>query len=133
MFPAPCAPFLDARMGVRDNPAFMWPDRQSLLALAPPSDGQAPNPLIQFIPLILVFGVFYFVVFAPMHPPSRSEEQFRLRKSLPVFLLRPWLEGEAMIVEEVAEEIALFFSAIEKRLETAVSNQAPSGSGTGEA
>jgi len=43
-----------------------------LLALAPaPSGGDAPNPLLQLVPFLLIFVVFYFIVFAPMRKKQK--------------------------------------------------------------
>ncbi|MDH3745785.1 MAG: preprotein translocase subunit YajC [Acidobacteriota bacterium] len=42
------------------------------LALA---EGVSRNPLIQFVPLILIFGIFYFFLFAPMRKRQKALEQ----------------------------------------------------------
>jgi preprotein translocase subunit YajC len=47
-----------------------------ILAVAPPaSDGEQPNLLFQFMPFIVIFGVFYFLVFAPMRKKQRNHTQ----------------------------------------------------------
>ena len=44
-----------------------------LLAVSQPSgDGQQPSLLFQFLPFILIFAVFYFLVFAPMRKKQRK-------------------------------------------------------------
>ncbi len=42
------------------------------LALA---EGASANPLIQFVPLILIFGIFYFLLFAPMRKRQKALQQ----------------------------------------------------------
>jgi len=43
-----------------------------VLSLAPPSSGEKPNMLVQFMPFLLIFGVFYFLVFAPMRKKQKK-------------------------------------------------------------
>ncbi|RKZ14590.1 preprotein translocase subunit YajC [bacterium] len=44
----------------------------TLLALAPAStSGEAPNALVQLVPFLLIFVVFYFIVFAPMRKKQK--------------------------------------------------------------
>ena len=44
----------------------------SLLAFA---EGTAPGPLLQFVPLIVIFGIFYFLLFAPMRKKQKALQQ----------------------------------------------------------
>ena len=54
----------------------------SLVSLAPPTSADQPNMLVQFLPFILIFGVFYFLVFAPMRKKQRKHaEMLRQLKS----------------------------------------------------
>ena len=47
-----------------------------ILALAAPAtDGEQSNLLFQFMPFIVIFGVFYFLVFAPMRKKQRNHTQ----------------------------------------------------------
>ena len=47
-----------------------------ILAVASPAgEGQQPNLLFQFMPFIVIFGVFYFLVFAPMRKKQRNHTQ----------------------------------------------------------
>ena len=46
----------------------------SILALASPGAEQ-PNLIVQFLPFILIFGVFYFLVFAPMRKKQRKHSE----------------------------------------------------------
>ena len=50
-----------------------------LLAFAPPATDQPGNPLFQYGPLILVFLVFYFVVFAPMRKKQKAHGEMLSR------------------------------------------------------
>ena len=46
-----------------------------ILGLAPPSGGDQANPLIQMIPFLLIFVVFYFIVFAPMRKKQKRHSE----------------------------------------------------------
>jgi preprotein translocase subunit YajC len=47
-----------------------------VLAMAAPPQGGAPgNPLIQFLPLILIFVVFYFLLIAPARRKQKQHTQ----------------------------------------------------------
>ena len=48
----------------------------TLLALAPSStSGEAPNALVQLVPFLLIFVVFYFIVFAPMRKKQKRHAE----------------------------------------------------------
>ena len=48
----------------------------SLLLFAPPVAGQAaPNPLIQIVPLVLIFIVFYFFLIRPQQKKQKDREK----------------------------------------------------------
>ncbi len=48
----------------------------SLLLFAPPVAGQAaPNPLIQIVPLVLIFIVFYFFMIRPQQKKQKDREK----------------------------------------------------------
>ncbi len=48
----------------------------TLLALAPSStSGEAPNALVQLVPFLLIFVVFYFIVFAPMRKKQKRHTE----------------------------------------------------------
>ena len=44
----------------------------AILAMAPPSGESQGNPLIQFMPLILIFVVFYFLLIAPARKKQKK-------------------------------------------------------------
>ncbi|MEZ5332649.1 MAG: preprotein translocase subunit YajC [Thermoanaerobaculia bacterium] len=49
---------------------------QSVLMLSAFADAPvAPNPLMQFLPLVLVFGIFYFLLIAPMRKRQKAHQQ----------------------------------------------------------
>jgi len=37
--------------------------------------GQATNPLLGFLPMILIFGIFYFLLFMPMQKQKKQQRQ----------------------------------------------------------
>lgn len=47
----------------------------SLLLFAPPAGGQNPNPVIQLIPLVLIFLVFYFFMIRPQQKKQKEREK----------------------------------------------------------
>jgi len=46
----------------------------SLFAMAAPPDGG--SPWLQFIPFVLVLGIFYFIILLPMRRKQRKVQQF---------------------------------------------------------
>ncbi len=46
----------------------------SIVSFASPSSEQ-PSMIVQFLPFILIFGVFYFLVFAPMRKKQRKHAE----------------------------------------------------------
>jgi preprotein translocase subunit YajC len=54
----------------------MAPLQTAILLFAPPAtDGQQSNVLFQFLPFILIFAVFYFLVFAPMRKKQKKHSE----------------------------------------------------------
>lgn len=47
----------------------------ALLLFAPPAGGQAPNPIIQLVPLVLIFVVFYFFMIRPQQKKQKEREK----------------------------------------------------------
>jgi preprotein translocase subunit YajC len=47
----------------------------SLLLLLQSSPAGAPNPVLNFLPLILVFGIFYFLLLRPMQKQRKEQQQ----------------------------------------------------------
>jgi preprotein translocase subunit YajC len=49
---------------------------QSVFMLSAFADAPvAANPLMQFLPLVLVFGIFYFLLIAPMRKRQKAHQQ----------------------------------------------------------
>ena len=53
----------------------MSPETFGILSLAPPADGQQTSAWAQLIPFILIFGVFYVLVFAPMRKKQKRHAE----------------------------------------------------------
>ena len=47
----------------------------SLLAMGTPAQG-APSPWLQFVPFILILGIFYFVILLPMKKRQQKVQEF---------------------------------------------------------
>ncbi len=47
-----------------------------LFAMAQPA-GQQPGPFIQFLPLILILGIFYVIIWLPMKRRQRKIQEFQ--------------------------------------------------------
>lgn len=47
----------------------------SVIAQAAPAAGQAPNPLMTFLPLIVLFGVMYFLMIRPQMKRQKEHRQ----------------------------------------------------------
>ena len=70
----------------------------TVLALAQGSAGS--NPLMQFLPIILVFGIFYFLLIAPMRKRQKALSQLveNLKKGDRV-VTNGGIYGEVALVE----------------------------------
>jgi len=54
----------------------MSPTLFGILALTPPAtDGQQPSAWVQFVPFILIFVIFYFLIFAPMRKKQKKHQE----------------------------------------------------------
>lgn len=49
----------------------------SILLFAPPADGSEQNPIMSFLPLVLVIVVFYFFFIRPQMKKSKEQRKFR--------------------------------------------------------
>ena len=47
----------------------------NLLAMATPSQG-SPSPWLQFVPFVLVLGIFYFIILLPMKKRQQKVQAF---------------------------------------------------------
>jgi ATP-dependent Zn protease len=41
--------------------------------LSPTTDASAPSSLLQFLPIIVIFGIFYFLLFMPMQRQKKQQ------------------------------------------------------------
>jgi preprotein translocase subunit YajC len=62
---------------------------------------QAPSPLLQFVPILLIFGIFYFLLLAPMRKRQKQHQTLlsALKKGDRV-VTNGGLLGEIAAVEE---------------------------------
>lgn len=51
-------------------------DIDALFAMAQPAGGQ-PGPFIQFLPLILILGIFYVIIWLPMKRRQKKIREFQ--------------------------------------------------------
>ncbi|HWC60564.1 MAG TPA: preprotein translocase subunit YajC [Verrucomicrobiae bacterium] len=40
----------------------------------PPANGQAPNPLVSIVPMVLLFVIFYFVLIRPQQKKAKEQQ-----------------------------------------------------------
>lgn len=52
----------------------MTPLTGSLFAMAAPADGS--SPWLQFVPFVIVLGIFYFIILLPMRRKQQKVQQF---------------------------------------------------------
>ncbi|MEI7695689.1 MAG: preprotein translocase subunit YajC [Chlorobium sp.] len=53
----------------------MYTTLLTLFLFSPPAGGQTPNPLIQIVPLVLIFIVFYFFMIRPQQKKQKDREK----------------------------------------------------------
>ncbi len=53
----------------------MIPCVMPILIAAAPATAQSPNALVSFLPMILIFGIFYFILIAPMRKRQKKTQQ----------------------------------------------------------
>ena len=52
-------------------------DAVTLFAMAQPPSGQQPSLFVQFLPLILILGIFYVVIWMPMRRRQNKIREFQ--------------------------------------------------------
>lgn len=52
----------------------------NILLMSAPAGGEAGNPILSFLPIILMFGVFYFLLIRPQ--TKRQKESDKMRSDL---------------------------------------------------
>ncbi|MCM2269450.1 MAG: preprotein translocase subunit YajC [Thermoanaerobaculia bacterium] len=70
--------------------------------------GQAPSPLIQLVPILLIFGIFYFLLLAPMRKRQKQHQALlaELKRGDKV-VTNGGLLGEIAAVEEKVVHLKL--------------------------
>jgi preprotein translocase subunit YajC len=53
----------------------MTPTLATLVGLAPPNPDQQSSLLVQFLPFLLIFAIFYFLIFAPMRKKQKAHAE----------------------------------------------------------
>jgi len=74
---------------------------ETLFFLIAFQQGGAPNPIIQFIPVIIIFAIFYFLLIAPMRKRQKALQNLvaNLKKGDKV-VTNGGLHGEVSAVKE---------------------------------
>lgn len=49
----------------------------NILLMASPAGGESGNPILSFLPIILMFGVFYFLLIRPQSKRQKDAEKMR--------------------------------------------------------
>lgn len=49
----------------------------NVLLMAPPAGAEGGNPIMQFLPLILIFVVFYFFMIRPQMKKTKDQKKYR--------------------------------------------------------
>ncbi|NQV14926.1 preprotein translocase subunit YajC [bacterium] len=49
----------------------------NILLMSSPAGGEAGNPILSFLPIILMFGVFYFLLIRPQSKRQKESEKMR--------------------------------------------------------
>ncbi len=49
----------------------------NILLMSVPAGGEAGNPIMSFLPIILMFGVFYFLLIRPQSKRQKESEKMR--------------------------------------------------------
>jgi preprotein translocase subunit YajC len=70
--------------------------------------GQAPSPLLQLVPILLIFGIFYFLLLAPMRKRQKQHQALlaELKRGDKV-VTNGGLLGEIAAVEEKVVHLKL--------------------------
>ena len=49
----------------------------NILLMAAPSGGESGNPILSFLPIVLMFGVFYFLLIRPQTKRQKDSDKMR--------------------------------------------------------
>ena len=102
-------------------------DPRALLAIAGPTAGGEPPAIFSMIPMILIFGIFYYLLVMPMKGKQRKlEEMVKGLKSGDKVIINPGIFATIVAVEEDAFHVRVDEKTKIKVLKTAVAGlQAP--------
>lgn len=83
--------------------------------------GQSPSPLIQLVPILLIFGIFYFLLLAPMRKRQKAHQALlgQLKRGDKV-VTNGGLMGEIAAVEEKVVHLKLADNVRVRVLKSAV-------------
>ncbi len=80
-------------------------DPRTLLLAATPSSS---DPLLNLLPIVLVFAVFYFVLILPMRTKQKKlEELLKALKAGDKIILNPGIFGTVVAVEDDALQVRI--------------------------
>jgi preprotein translocase subunit YajC len=98
-----------------------------LIALAGSPQGGEQSPLGMFIPMALMFAVFYFVLFMPMRQKQKKlDELIKAMKAGDKVIINPGIFGTIVGVEDNAFQVRIDDKTKIKVLKSAVTGlQAP--------
>jgi preprotein translocase subunit YajC len=89
-----------------------------MLLLAPQSEA---SPLLNLLPIVLVFGVFYFVLIAPMKSKQKKlEELVKALKAGDKIILNPGIFGTIVSVDDDSLQVRVDDKTKIKVLKSAV-------------
>ena len=102
-------------------------DPRALFAFAGPSAGGEPPPYASLIPMVLIFGIFYFILIMPMKGKQRKlEELVKSLKSGDKVIVNPGIFATIVAVEDDAFHVRVDEKTKIKVLKTAIAGlQAP--------
>ena len=102
-------------------------DPRALFAFAGPSAGGEPPPYASMIPMILIFGIFYFILIMPMKGKQKKlEDLVKGLKSGDKVIINPGIFATIVAVEPDAFHVRVDEKTKIKVLKTAVAGlQAP--------
>ncbi|HSM14369.1 MAG TPA: preprotein translocase subunit YajC [Thermoanaerobaculia bacterium] len=85
------------------------------------SQGGQPSPLVQLLPILLIFGIFYFLLLAPMRKRQKAHQALlgQLKRGDKV-VTNGGLIGEIAAVEEKVVHLKLSDNVKVRLLKTAV-------------
>ena len=96
-------------------------DPRALLAIANPTPGGEPPAFFSMLPMILIFGIFYFILIMPMKGKQKKlEELVRNLKSGDKVIINPGIFATIVAVEEDAFHVRVDEKTKIKVLKSAV-------------